>query len=92
MPFLETPQSRCRLGLARVDVTPPVGIYHRMWGAASHDRATGVHRALTATALVFQPDTEGETPARRASEGTRDARPTVQWGWRVGLVGFRRVQ
>jgi len=35
-------------------MTPPVGIYHRMWGAATHDRATGVHRPLTATALVFQ--------------------------------------
>jgi hypothetical protein len=26
-----------------------------MWGAATHDRATGMHRPLTATALVFQP-------------------------------------
>lgn len=43
------------MGLARGDVTPPVGIYHRMWGAATHDRATGVHRPLTATALVFEP-------------------------------------
>lgn len=50
-----TPQSICRFGLARCDVTPPVGIYHRIWGAASHDRATGVHRPLTATAMVFRP-------------------------------------
>jgi hypothetical protein len=54
MPHVDTPQSRCRFGLARCDVTPPVGIYHRMWGAAAHDRATGVHRPLTATAVVFQ--------------------------------------
>ena len=54
MPHVDTPQSRCRLGLARCDVTPPVGIYHRMWGAATHDRATGIHRPLTATAVVFQ--------------------------------------
>jgi hypothetical protein len=46
-----TPQTRCLLGFARADITPPVGIYHRMWGAAKHDRATGVHRPLTATAL-----------------------------------------
>jgi hypothetical protein len=26
-----------------------------MWGAATHDRATGVHRLLTATALVLRP-------------------------------------
>lgn len=51
---IDTPQSICRFGIARCDVTPPVGIYHRMWGAATHDRATGVHRPLTATAMVFQ--------------------------------------
>jgi hypothetical protein len=55
MPFVDTPQSICRLGLARGDVTPPVGIYHRTWGAATQDRSTGVHRPLTATALAFQP-------------------------------------
>lgn len=49
-----TPQSRCRFGLSRADITPPVGIYHRMWGAATHERSTGIHRPLTATALVFQ--------------------------------------
>jgi hypothetical protein len=54
MPHVTTPQSRCRFGLARCDVTPPVGIYHRMWGAATHERATGVHRPLTATAMVFR--------------------------------------
>jgi hypothetical protein len=54
MPHIDTPQSVCRFGLARCDITPPVGIYHRLWGAAKHDRATGVHRPLTATALAFQ--------------------------------------
>ena len=50
-----TPTSRCRFGIGRVDITPPVGIYHRFWGAASHDQATGVHRPLTATAVILQP-------------------------------------
>ena len=49
-----TPQTRCRAGFARADITPPVGIYHRMWGAAVHDRATGVHRPLLATALWLE--------------------------------------
>jgi hypothetical protein len=40
--------------VARCDITPPVGIYHRMWGAATQDRASGVHRPLSATALAFQ--------------------------------------
>lgn len=49
------PQSVCRFALARCTITPPVGIYHRMWGAATHDRSEGVHRPLTATALLFAP-------------------------------------
>jgi len=50
-----TPTSHVRLGYARRDVTPPVGIYHRMWGAARHDRATGIHRPILADILVFEP-------------------------------------
>lgn len=60
MPHVDTSYSVCRFGIARCDITPPVGIYHRMWGAATHDRATGVHRSLTATALVFQPPAGAE--------------------------------
>src|SRR5262249_49540562 len=51
---VDTPQSRCRFALAWADITPPVGIYHRMWGAAKHERATGVHRPLRATVAVFE--------------------------------------
>jgi hypothetical protein len=52
---VETPQSRVLAAAARADITPPVGIYHRMWGAALHDRATGVHRPLEATLLWLAP-------------------------------------
>jgi hypothetical protein len=52
---VETPQARCRVGLARADITPPVGIYHRMWGAAVHDRALAVHRPLQGTVLWLEP-------------------------------------
>ena len=38
-----------------MDITPPVGIYHPMWGAARHHRATGVHRPLFADALALAP-------------------------------------
>ena len=47
--------TRCRFGVAWRDVTPPVGIYSRAWGAATHEVAEGVHRPLTATAAVFAP-------------------------------------
>ena len=52
---VQFPQSRCLVGLAEGDVTPPVGTYHRMWGAASHDQSTGVHRPLRQTTLVLVP-------------------------------------
>ena len=42
------------MGCARRDTTPPVGIYARMWGAAAHDVAEGVHRPLSATVLALQ--------------------------------------
>jgi len=51
---VQSPQSICRFAIARADITPPLGIYHRMWGAAIHDRSAGVHRPLTATAMLFQ--------------------------------------
>jgi hypothetical protein len=47
------PTTHCTFGVARRDVTPPVGIYSRSWGAATHEVAEGVHRPLTATAAVF---------------------------------------
>ena len=52
---VRTPTSRLRLGHARADITPPVGIYHRLWGAARHDRATGVHRPVEADVLALGP-------------------------------------
>ncbi|MCA9133444.1 MAG: alkaline ceramidase [Planctomycetales bacterium] len=42
-----------RLGIARVDITPPVGVYSRNWGAAKHDVADSIHRPLTLTALTL---------------------------------------
>ena len=47
--------TRCRFGVATRDVTPPVGIYARSWGAATHEVAEGVHRPFVATAAVFAP-------------------------------------
>jgi len=65
MPIVETSQGACLFGVARCDITPPVGIYHRMWGASTHDRSTGVHRPLSATATVF-----GDLLAEPAAEST----------------------
>lgn len=66
MNVVEFPQSRCRFGVTRCDITPPVGIYHRMWGAATHDRSTGVHRPLTATVMVLR-DLKGNGSHQRVA-------------------------
>ena len=47
-----TPRANVRWGLGVVDITPPIGIYHRMFGAATHDRATGIHRPLQADVIA----------------------------------------
>lgn len=52
------PAFRGRIGVARRDITPPVGIRHRNWGAQTHDVAEGVHRPLTATVLTLQGEGE----------------------------------
>jgi hypothetical protein len=60
-PVVYTPQTFCRVGAARGDITPPVGAYHRMWGAATHERSTGIHRPLVATVLAMRSTDGGET-------------------------------
>ncbi len=49
-------------GIREVDITPPVGIYARCWGAAVHEVAEGIHRPLTATALVLRDADDGTPP------------------------------
>jgi Neutral/alkaline non-lysosomal ceramidase, N-terminal len=64
--------TRCRFGVASRDVTPPVGIYARSWGAATHEAAEGVHRPFAATAAVFAPI---------AGDGPTLALVAVDLGW-----------
>ncbi len=40
-------------GVARSDITPPLGIAHAGWGAQTHQRAAGVDLPLWATALAL---------------------------------------
>lgn len=48
-------------GVARRDVTPPVGIRNRMWGAATSDVSVGVHRPLLLEAIAFATDDRAES-------------------------------
>lgn len=41
------------VGVARVDISPPAGIFARSWGSSKHDIASGIHKPLLATCVVF---------------------------------------
>ncbi len=55
MAIVESPQAHCDFAIQHADITPPVGTYHRMWGAATHDRSEGIHRPLRATVIIAGP-------------------------------------
>ena len=42
------------IGVAQEDITPPIGIYSRNWGASKYDVAEGLHRPIMLTCLTFQ--------------------------------------
>lgn len=44
------------IGISRMDITPPAGIYSRNWGASKYEVAEGIHRPLTVTCITFQSD------------------------------------
>lgn len=48
------------IGIARIEITPPAGIYARNWGAAAHDVALSIHRPLSISAMTIR--TDGEPP------------------------------
>lgn len=48
------PSFQGQIGVAREEITPPAGIYWRLWGAAQRDFAEGVHRPLWLTAVTLQ--------------------------------------
>lgn len=59
--FAGAPEFSGLVGIARADITPPVGIYSRNWGSARHETAEGIHRPLFATAMAFR-DSEANEP------------------------------
>lgn len=71
-----------RIGIARADITPPVGIYARNWGAAKHDVAQSIHRPLTMTALTLA-TSSGSDPLVLVD---------ADLGWWRPLALFRRFQ
>ena len=56
MPDVRQPSFHGFIGIARAEITPPLGIYARTWAASEHDIADEVHRPLTATVLTLRSD------------------------------------
>lgn len=50
-----------KVGVARADISPPPGIFARTWGSSRHDIASGIHRPLLGTCVMFADDA-GESP------------------------------
>lgn len=49
---IRVPRTRARIGVARRDITPPVGIRAKNWGPADWERSEGAHRPFELTALA----------------------------------------
>ena len=62
------------IGIAQEDITPPVGIYSRNWGASKYDVAEGIHRPLMLTCITFQ--------FKRKALNTNFCRPRLVRVWR----------
>ena len=70
------------VGVARGDITPPAGIFARSWGSAKHDIASGVHKPLLATCVVF-------ADAARRSELVLLAVDLSWWSSKQDELGLR---
>ena len=55
-------EGQALIGINKREITPPFGIYGRMWGASNHDKSEGSHRPLYVTAMSMQSSTS-EMPA-----------------------------
>ena len=48
------PEFSGQIGIGRADITPPPGIFARNWGSSTHVVATGVHKPLYASCVLFR--------------------------------------
>jgi hypothetical protein len=63
------PGFRGLAGVARRDVTPPVGIRARNWGPADWNASRGTHRAMTLTAIALAQETPGDASSCSTPDG-----------------------
>ena len=72
---------RDHIGVARRDITPPVGIYARNWAFLKDGlTTTGTHRPLTVSAAVFRSADRGRPPLVLVSvDGSWFKNPSDEW-------------
>ncbi|QDW62414.1 hypothetical protein [Oerskovia sp. KBS0722] len=66
---VKVPGFRGLAGVARRDVTPPVGIRARNWGPADWNASRGTHRAMTLTAIALAQESPGSASVRPTPDG-----------------------
>jgi hypothetical protein len=87
MNYLTQPQGFTgKMAMARRDITPPLGIYSRCWGAAMFDCATEIHRPFSVTALVTEAD-DGRGPyVLLGFDGFVWSEPESEWLCRSAVI------
>jgi len=73
-----------RIGVARRDVTPPLGIFSGIWGAAAWERSTGQHASLELTALSIAAG--GMVQLIVSWDGVAWRRPEDEWAMRSAVL------
>jgi len=80
------------VGVARADISPPSGIFARCWGSAKHDIATGIHKPLLATCVIFADVAEQNQLVLLALDLSWWSSKQDELGIRVGILGGAKLQ
>ncbi|MBC7464105.1 MAG: alkaline ceramidase [Actinobacteria bacterium] len=51
-------EGQALIGIMKREITPPFGIYGRVWGASNHDKSEGSHKPLFVTAMSMQTESD----------------------------------
>ncbi len=74
------------IGVARRDITPPAGIFVRIWGPATEDVSTGTHRPLTLTALALRATADADPFVLIAADLGWWQDPADEWHVRGAVI------
>ncbi len=81
-----------RIGVSQVDITPPVGIYSRNWGAAKQDVAEGIHQPLVLTCMTFQTSQQEKPLVLVAADLGGWKNSPDEWAFRSNLLNALSIE